>query len=111
DIRSETKFRRLKAFAESAKISGLAKKGRPGVLVFDGEKEPIRAFLSNARSLRYLDFYHVDTVPIPPHTTHRLANGRVGLHEVEDMAELVQALDDISMKEWFRQNMGMAKGP
>lgn len=50
DIRSETKFRRLKAFAESAKISGLAKKGRPGVLVFDGEKEAIRTFLSNARS-------------------------------------------------------------
>ncbi|KAJ3557495.1 hypothetical protein NP233_g11728 [Leucocoprinus birnbaumii] len=111
DIRSETKFRRLKAFAESAKISGLAKKGRPGVLVFDGDKEAIRTFLSNARSLRYLDFHHVDTVTVPSQTTQRLANGRVGLREVNDMAELVQRLDEMSMKEWFRQNMGMAKGP
>lgn len=50
DIRSASKFRRLKAFAESAKVSGFAKKGRPGVLVYDGEKDEIRTFLSNARS-------------------------------------------------------------
>ncbi|KAF5359291.1 hypothetical protein D9756_003323 [Leucocoprinus leucothites] len=110
-IRSETKFRRLKAFAESAKISGLAKKGRPGVLVFDGEKQAIRSFLSNARSLRYLDFHHVDTVPIPLHISQRIANGRPGLHEASDMAELVERLDELLMKEWFRQNMGMTKGP
>lgn len=126
DIRSEAKYRRLKAFAESAKVSGLAKKGRPGVLVFDGEKEAIRTFLSNARSksglfalclliidlsgLRYLDFHHVDTIPLPQDPRRRIADARPGLREVKDMAELVQSLEDVSMKEWFRQNMGMAKG-
>jgi len=81
------------------------------VLVFDGDKEAIRTFLSNTRSLRYLDFHHVDTVPLPQQITHRVAGARIGLHEVKDMAELVQSLEDISMKEWFRLNMGMAKGP
>ncbi|KAF7773414.1 hypothetical protein Agabi119p4_5581 [Agaricus bisporus var. burnettii] len=110
-IRSASKFRRLKAFAESAKVSGFAKKGRPGVLVYDGEKDEIRTFLSNARSLRYLDFHHVDTVPLPEDTKTRIANGRIGLQDAEDMGELVKILDSVGMKHWFRQNMGMAKGP
>jgi hypothetical protein len=58
-----------------------------------------------------LDFHHVDTVPLPEDTKTRIANGRVGLCEVEDMVELVKILDGVGMKNWFRQNMGMAKGP
>jgi hypothetical protein len=61
--------------------------------------------------LRYLEFHHVDTVPLPVNTNHRLADGRIGLREVKDMSELVDALRGISMKEWFRQNMGMSKPP
>jgi len=58
-----------------------------------------------------LDFHHVDTVSLPQETKLRIADGRTGLQEVEDMAELIESLDAISMKEWFRQHMGMAKGP
>jgi hypothetical protein len=67
DISNPSKFRRLKRFALQADVSGLVKVstwhvdlvnlypestqiGKPGVLVFDGEKECISTFLEHARS-------------------------------------------------------------
>ncbi|PFH53120.1 hypothetical protein AMATHDRAFT_138207 [Amanita thiersii Skay4041] len=107
-IRNITKLRRLKQFAVTASVSGFVKTGRPGVLVFDGKKDCIKAFLENARSLRYLDFHHVHTIPL--NTELRIAGSQVGLCEVQDMTALIQALDRLDLKHWFRVQMGMDKG-
>ncbi|KAF8223115.1 hypothetical protein L208DRAFT_1412396 [Tricholoma matsutake] len=108
-IVNPTKFRRLKRHAVKFEISGLVKTGRPGVLVFEGEKESISTFLAGARGLHYLDFHHVDTQPFPSGVHLRLAESKIGLHEVVDMRALVNALDQIGLKSWFRKQMGMAK--
>ena len=99
---------------------------KPGVVVFEGEQTAIKSFLENARGtyvqyndmiqvkfwwspgLRYLDFHHVDTKPllISSNNKIRLADSKPGLHEVENMNELVKALDAIGEKGWFRQQMG-----
>ncbi|KAJ7116406.1 hypothetical protein C8R44DRAFT_207706 [Mycena epipterygia] len=109
-IRSRTKFRRLQQRAEHSNVSGLAKTGRPGVLVFEGKKDAIADFLEGARSLRYLDFHHVATRPLPSQSEVRIAGRKQGLREVEDMKSLIQALENIGMKDWFRTEMGMS-GP
>ncbi|KAJ6496454.1 hypothetical protein C8R47DRAFT_973437 [Mycena vitilis] len=109
-IRSRTKFRRLQQRADHADVSGLAKTGRPGVLVFEGKKESISAFLEGARSLRYLDFHHVATRPLPSEPEAHITGTKPGLREVDDMKTLIQALDAIELKEWFRSEMGMS-GP
>jgi len=59
--------------------------------------------------LRYLDFHHVDTQPFPSGTRLRLAQAKIGLHEITDMRTLVDSLDQIGLKFWFRKEMGMAK--
>ncbi|KAJ6577380.1 hypothetical protein B0H19DRAFT_1119568 [Mycena capillaripes] len=107
-IRSRTKFRRLQQRADHADVSGLAKTGRPGVLVFQGKKDSITAFLEGARSLRYLDFHHVATRPLPSEV--HIAGTKPGLREVEDMKTLIQTLEAIGLKEWFRTEIGMS-GP
>ncbi|KIM40013.1 hypothetical protein M413DRAFT_190108 [Hebeloma cylindrosporum] len=109
-ISNPSKFRRLKRFALQANVSGLVKIGKPGVLVFDGERECIRTFLESARGLRYLDFHHVDTKPFPNAGSGRVADAKNGLREVSDMKELIRALDIVGEKEWFRRKMGMIKG-
>ena len=40
----------------------------------------------------------------------RIADARPGLHEVEDMNALIQAIDKLSLRPWFRAQMGMDKG-
>jgi len=107
-IRSRAKLRRLKQYAVNANVSGLVKKGKPGVLVFDGMKESSRTFLERARSLRYLDFHHVDTIRL--NATSRIAQARPGLCEVDDMNNLVLILEKRGLKPWFRTQMGMEKG-
>ncbi|KAJ7650684.1 hypothetical protein FB45DRAFT_23683 [Roridomyces roridus] len=109
DIRSRTKFRRLQQRADHAMVSGLAKTGRPGVLVFQGKKECITAFLEGARSLRYLDFHHVATRPLEEH--QHFAGPKPGLREVDDMGSVIEALDAIGLKDWFRYEMGMTSRP
>ncbi|KAJ6612309.1 hypothetical protein B0H10DRAFT_1773701 [Mycena sp. CBHHK59/15] len=109
-IRSRTKFRRLQQRAEHANVSGLAKTGRPGVLVFEGRKDCITAFLEGARSLRYLDFHHVATQRLPGDPPVHVAGPKPGLREVEDMRAVIEAVDAIGLKEWFRREMGMS-GP
>lgn len=59
--------------------------------------------------LRYLDFHHVDTQPISADVHGRLAQSKTGLHEVSDMKALIEALDMIALKSWFRIQMGMEK--
>ncbi|KAJ3516137.1 hypothetical protein NLJ89_g1314 [Agrocybe chaxingu] len=110
DISNPSKFRRLKRFAVQAKVSGLVKTGKPGVAVFEGDKESIKVFLENARGLRYLDFHHVATKPVVNSVEKRVADAQIGLHEVEDMNELVNLLDNIGEKEWFRKEIGMSRG-
>ncbi|KIK10083.1 hypothetical protein K443DRAFT_81071, partial [Laccaria amethystina LaAM-08-1] len=105
-----SKFRKLKRCALHANISGLVKAGKPGVLVFDGEMASIRTFLEGARGLRYLNFHHVDTQPLPLCLKNRVANAKIGLHEVAGMHCLVSALDALALKDWFREQMGMSKG-
>ncbi|KAJ7242795.1 hypothetical protein B0H12DRAFT_1023569, partial [Mycena haematopus] len=107
DIRSRTKFRRLQQRADHANVSGLVKTGRPGVLVFEGKKDSIVAFLTAIRSLRYLDFRHVATRNLPAEPEMHIAGSKPGLHEVEDMKTLIKALDAIGLKEWFRAEMRM----
>ncbi|KAF8207153.1 hypothetical protein K438DRAFT_1576492 [Mycena galopus ATCC 62051] len=109
-IRSRTKFRRLQQRADHANVSGLAKTGRPGVLVFEGKKDNIVDFLEGARSLRYLDFHHVATRILPFEPEMHIAGTKPGLREVEDMKTLIKALEAIGMREWFRAEMGMS-GP
>ncbi|KAF9466560.1 hypothetical protein BDZ94DRAFT_1157838 [Collybia nuda] len=109
-IINPNKFRRLKRHAVNAQISGLVKIGRPGVLVFDGEKDSILAFLDAVRGLRYMDFCHIDTQPYPFSAPTRLAESKIGLHEVENMKVLIDRLDALSLKAWFRIQMGMEKG-
>ncbi|KAG6909961.1 hypothetical protein DXG01_014230 [Tephrocybe rancida] len=110
-ISNPAKFRRLKRYAVHANVSGLVKIGKPGVLVFEGNKDSISTFLENARGLRYLQFQHVDTQPMEPEAEGRLAQSKVGLHEVADMRALVDVLDAIGLKSWFRTQMLMDKGP
>ncbi|KAJ7510385.1 hypothetical protein B0H11DRAFT_1186787 [Mycena galericulata] len=110
-IRSRTKFRRLQQRADHAMVSGLAKTGRPGVLVFQGKKDCIAAFLEGARSLRYLDFHHVATRPLESELHISGPKPQAGLREVEDMKTLIQALEAIGMKDWFRYEMGMTGRP
>ncbi|CAA7266909.1 unnamed protein product [Cyclocybe aegerita] len=109
-ISNPSKFRRLKRFAVQAKVSGLAKTGKPGVAIFDGDKESIKAFLENARGLRYVDFHHVTTKLVVNGIEKRVADGQIGLQEVQDMNKLVNLLDGIGEKEWFRTEMGMSRG-
>lgn len=78
--------------------------------MFEGDKTSIASFLVAARGLRYLDFHHVDTRPLPFNSRVRVADSRVGLHEVQDMKTLIQALEAMALKEWFRAEMGMDKG-
>ncbi|KAG5645531.1 hypothetical protein DXG03_005806 [Asterophora parasitica] len=61
--------------------------------------------------LRYLQFQHVDTQPLESDTLGSLLQSKVGLHEVIDMRALVDALDAIGLKTWFRTQMEMDKGP
>jgi len=60
--------------------------------------------------LRYLDFCHLDTKPLENYRDRRAADGKLGLHEVDDMNEMVTKLDLIGEKEWFRGEMKMGKG-
>lgn len=76
--------------------------------MFEGKKDRIADFLEGARSLRYLDFHHVATQPLEPDV--HIAGTKPGLREVEDMKTLIQALESIGMKDWFRREMGMS-GP
>jgi len=110
-ISNLSKFRRLKRHATQANVSGLVKIKKPGILVFEGEQTAIKSFLENAKGLRYLDFHHLDTKPfiINSNNKIRLADSKPGLHEVENMNELVKALDAIGEKEWFKQQMGMKR--
>ncbi|KAG2017820.1 hypothetical protein CC2G_007296 [Coprinopsis cinerea AmutBmut pab1-1] len=64
-ITNPSKFRRLKRFALHANVSGLVKKGKPGLVVFDGSQSSVKTFLANARGLRYLEYHHVDTTSLP----------------------------------------------
>ncbi|KDR78893.1 hypothetical protein GALMADRAFT_64504 [Galerina marginata CBS 339.88] len=109
-ISNPPKFRRLKRFATQANVSGFVKTGKPGVLVFEGEQASIKRFLGNVRGLRYLDFHHVDTKPMPVSQTRRLAGAKNGLQELKDMSELVNVTECIGEKGWFRVQMGMSKG-
>ncbi|KAJ7220090.1 hypothetical protein GGX14DRAFT_585484 [Mycena pura] len=109
-IRSRTKFRRLQQRADHANVSGIAKTGRPGVLVFQGGKHAIGEFLEGVRSLRYLDFHHVAMRPLPSDPEMHIAGPKPGLKEVEDMKDLVQALEAVGLKDWFRFEIGMS-GP
>ncbi|KAF8968028.1 hypothetical protein BDZ97DRAFT_448407 [Flammula alnicola] len=109
-IYNPSKFRRLKRFAAQSNVSGFVKAGRPGILVFDGEKDSIKIFLEHARGLRYLDFHHVDTKLFSENAKLRLADAKCGLQEVEDTSELIRRLDILGEKEWFRKQMGMSKG-
>ena len=102
-------------------------KNKPGVVVFEGEQTAIKFFLENAKGmypcvliqikcwwspgLRYLDFRHLDTKPLLINSDNkiRLADSKPGLHEVENMNELLKALDAIGEKDWFRQQMGMKR--
>jgi len=110
-ISNPSKFRRLKRHAIQANVSGLAKIGKPGVVVFEGEQIAIKSFLENVKALRYLDFHHLNTKPLLINLNNniRLADSKPGLREVENMNELVKALDMIGEKQWFRQQMGMAR--
>ncbi|KAH9481676.1 hypothetical protein JR316_0006203 [Psilocybe cubensis] len=110
NISNPLKLRRLKRFAVKAQVDGFVKTGKPGVLVFDGPKESIKAFLELTKGLRYLDFRHVDTKPIKNERLLPNGDGSSGLQEVADMNELVNRLDRIGEKEWFREQMGMSKG-
>ncbi|KAF9561968.1 hypothetical protein CPC08DRAFT_707016 [Agrocybe pediades] len=109
-ISNPSKFRRLKRFAMQSNVSGIVKTGKPGVLVFDGEKESVKTFLEHARGLRYLDFHHVDTKPFTNDRGRRIADAKLGLSEVEDMNAMVSILDSIGEKDWFRSQMKMTKG-
>ncbi|KAJ7056615.1 hypothetical protein C8F01DRAFT_992749 [Mycena amicta] len=102
-IRSRSKFRRLQQCAESAPVSGLAKSGRPGVLVFQGTQDAISNFLQGARSLRYLDFHHVSTRPCEPGPL----TSKPGLREVYEMRDLVQTLEEMGLKHWFLAELRM----
>lgn len=106
-ISNPQKFRRLKRYALQSQVSGLAKTGKPGILVFDGQPQSIKDFLSHARGLRYLDFHHVAT----RHAVEmekRVADAEPGLHEVETMSDLVKAMERVSLKSWFRESLGMS---
>ncbi|KII92927.1 hypothetical protein PLICRDRAFT_85735, partial [Plicaturopsis crispa FD-325 SS-3] len=107
DIVNAAKFRKLSNSAESHGISGLVKASKPGVLVVEAERESLSYFLEDARDLRYLEFHHVDTQPISP-SSGRVAGAKIGLREVANMREMVQALDAIGRKAWFRMEMGMS---
>ncbi|KAH6909057.1 hypothetical protein BKA70DRAFT_223928 [Coprinopsis sp. MPI-PUGE-AT-0042] len=48
-ISNPHKFRRLKRYALQSQVSGLAKKGKPGIVVFDGQPQSIKEFLAHAR--------------------------------------------------------------
>ncbi|TFK27151.1 hypothetical protein FA15DRAFT_653809 [Coprinopsis marcescibilis] len=106
-ISNPSKFRRLKRHAIQSNVSGLVKTGKPGVLVFDGSPQSIKMFLTHARGLRYLDFHHVATGPMPPNIASRVVSGTPGLHEVEGMNDIVQAMDVLQLKDWFRENLGL----
>ncbi|KAF8907350.1 hypothetical protein CPB84DRAFT_1844047 [Gymnopilus junonius] len=108
-ISNPSKFRRLRRFAEHSNVSGFVKKGKPGVLLFEGYETSVKEFLEHARGLRYLDFHHVDTKPFL-RCRKRLSEGKNGLQEVNDMNELIIRVDSIGEKEWFRSHMGMSKG-
>ncbi|KAK7032857.1 hypothetical protein R3P38DRAFT_2919321 [Favolaschia claudopus] len=107
-IRSRAKFRRLQQCADHANVSGLAKTGRPGVLVFEGKKDDISTFLQGVRSLRYLDFHHVATTPLSSELAGHVGGAKPGLREVEDMNTVIKALEELGMKEWFRSELGMS---
>lgn len=108
-IRSLTKFRRLKQHARNSEVRGLVKAGKPGVLVFRGTKYTVSTFLENARALRYLDFHHVETIPLLPSSAGFAEKIDYGLEEVEDMKVLISRLEEHGLKDWFRKAMGMAK--
>ena len=150
DISNPSKFRKLKRHATQANVSGLVKvskkwlikhitsrypnayfqTGKPGVVVFEGERIAIKTFLEcvkgtcvlsstwyqshslRSAGLRYLNFHHLDTKPllISMSNKTRLADSKPGIHEVDSMNELVKALDTIGEKQWFRQQMGMTRG-
>jgi len=80
-------------------------------VVFEGEQIAVKAFLASAKGLRYLDFHHLDTKPLSINSNKkiRLADSKPGLHEVENMNEVVKALDAIGEKQWFREQMGMTR--
>jgi hypothetical protein len=40
----------------------------------------------------------------------RVADAHLGLHDVATMNELVEAMDRVSLKAWFREHLGMS-GP
>ncbi|KAF7327447.1 hypothetical protein MKEN_00322800 [Mycena kentingensis (nom. inval.)] len=113
-IRSRSKFRRLLQCAESAHVSGLAKSGRPGVLLFQSNSmESINTFLHGVRSLRYLDFHHVATRPLSNPDASVFTGTKPGLREVNEMKELLQVLEVIGadFKQWFRSELGMGGPP
>lgn len=55
DIRSMSKFRKLKSFALTHGASGFAKAGRPGILLYEVEsKDALVKFLATVRSEFFL---------------------------------------------------------
>jgi hypothetical protein len=59
--------------------------------------------------LRYLGFHHVATRPLPSEPEMHIAGMKPGLREVEDMKTLIQILEAIGLKEWFRSEIGMSR--
>lgn len=125
-IRGPNKYRRLRQAALKSAVTGLVKKGRPGVLLVQGTKIGISVFLKEVRGLRYLEFRHLDTRPFsepsaaslptdtpkgrpPPDTLLEGIPGTSGpgLTEVEGMNDVVQATEKIGLKDWFRKQFGM----
>lgn len=80
--------------------------------------------------LRYLEFHHLSTEPafpcassplpsvtdssgtdttaIPRIMVDIIPGARSGLHEVASMKEMVESMDTIGRKAWFREAMGMS---
>ncbi|KAF7317043.1 hypothetical protein HMN09_00438800 [Mycena chlorophos] len=106
-IRSRAKFRRLQHCAETAPVSGIAKSGKPGVLVFHGTNDAVATFLAGVRSLRYLDFHHVATRPFD--STQPPLSTKPGFQEVTDTKKVMEALEAIGLKDWFRSEMGLGR--
>ncbi|EIM87212.1 uncharacterized protein STEHIDRAFT_156199 [Stereum hirsutum FP-91666 SS1] len=121
------KFRRLRREAEANDVFGLT--GYPGVVIVEGSQRGVEGFLRGARGLRYLEFHHLSTEPAFPRVTSRpsladssgtdmtstprimadlIPGARSGLHEVASMKEMVESMDTIGRKAWFREAMGMS---
>lgn len=65
--------------------------------------------LSPSQGLKYLEFHHVADDPAPP---ARLLEGEAkdGLVEVEDVKNLLEVVDRLGRRDWFRESIGMSGG-